>query len=135
MTSIDSQKVFKYWLEEAERSKIIMNILLKKKECAEALFFGHLILEKLFKAYFVKKNKKPAPPIHNLLSLAKECGFVLEIKDKENLDEISRFNLAARYDEIKQSFRKECTLAFMNKYAVEINKYYIWLKKELSLFK
>lgn len=132
MTKTDVNKLFLYWQEEAEYSKSVMQLLLKSKKYAEALFFGHLTLEKMIKAYYVLHHRKHAPPIHNLIPLFKQSELVLLEEQMKELNEISRFNMAGRYDEQKQTFRKECTAKFATEQAKIIEEYLLWLKKELS---
>lgn len=132
MTVQDTNKLFKYWLDEADYSFEILQLLMKKNKYSEAMFFGHLTLEKLLKAYIVLANKEHAPPIHDLLRLVKKTDLIISADDAVNLETITGFNLAGRYDEEKQQFRKQCTAAFSKKYFDLVNHYRLWLKKEIS---
>ncbi|NOX87231.1 MAG: HEPN domain-containing protein [Chlorobi bacterium] len=44
-----------------------MLVMYHSKRYSWALFIGHLMIEKLLKAYFVQKNESYPPYIHNLL--------------------------------------------------------------------
>ena len=68
-----------YWLKSAEKDWETIKFLLKGKRYVHELFFGHLYLEKILKALWVKNNKENYPPkIHNLLSILKQAKIELE---------------------------------------------------------
>jgi len=72
--------------------------LVETKDYNWALFLGHLVIEKLLKALFVKKLERHAIFSHDLLRLATKANLVLNVEQEEWLDEITTFNLNARYD-------------------------------------
>lgn len=128
--AVDINKLFNYWYKEADYSWEVTVSLLEKKKYAEALFFGHLTVEKLLKALVVFKQKTHAPPIHNLIELIKKTDVIY---DKNQLDDLGMFNnfyLAGRYDNYKMNFRKQCTKKFTEDSLTKIKQYYLWLKKE-----
>ena len=61
-----------YWQETAEQDRTAMLHLFENKDYHWALFMGHLVVEKLLKAYFVKVKSDPTPFIHDLLRIAKK---------------------------------------------------------------
>ena len=58
---------------------------------------------------YVKKFGDHAPFTHNLYSLAELIGLELTNEHSDWLDEITSFNLNARYDDYKKEFNKLCT--------------------------
>lgn len=56
MISIDEQ--VKYWTDGAERDYATMQVLLDSKRYPESLFFGHIVLEKMLKAFVVLETKE-----------------------------------------------------------------------------
>jgi len=68
------------------------------------MFLGHLVLEKLLKAYYVKNQRKRAFFTHDLLRLEANAGLKIDEEAEEWLDDISTFNINARYDNYKQDF-------------------------------
>lgn len=98
-----------------------------KRKINHTHFFGHLALEKLLKAYFVKEFKKHAPLIHNLERLAQSAELELSQEQRDSLIKISTFNIEARYPDIKKSFRRLCTKEFTEKEIAEIRGIYQWL--------
>ena len=106
-----------------------MNHLVISKDYAWALFLGHLVIEKLLKALVVKHTNGHPPFTHNLASLARNLELSLE--QKNWLEEITTFNLNARYDDVKMEFYKKCTKQFTVDRIANINSLRKWIKKEL----
>ena len=81
----------------------------------------------------VSKFIDPKVPYrHNLLLLAKECKIKLTEKQTQFLDEISLFNIAARYPDVKFQFYKKCTKTFTRKYFEGIVKFTEWLLEQIE---
>jgi len=76
------------------------------------LFFGHLTVEKILKAIFTDKKDKTPPFSHNLVYLSEKADLELNDENLELLEEISDFNLEARYPDDKFSFYKKSTVKF-----------------------
>jgi HEPN domain-containing protein len=124
-----------FWLKSAAYDWRVSKQLFEKKSYAHSLFFAHLVLEKHLKACFVKKNRETAPYKHNLVLLAEKCKLSLSEDQEKLLEEVSDFNLEARYPDYKFSFKKKCTAAFTRRYLTEIGVFLKWLKKEHLLKK
>lgn len=128
---INIEKIIHYWKATADKDYRTMQNLLKTNDYSWALFLGHLVLEKLLKAHYVKMQKKQAMLTHDLLRLATKAGLKIDEEQEEWLDEISTFNINARYDNYKQNFYKLCTREFTYLWSERIEKLRIWLIKEL----
>lgn len=63
------EKIIAYWRESSDQNYATMNNLLKSKDYSWALFIGHLVIEKLLKAHYVKAQRKHALFTHDLLRL------------------------------------------------------------------
>ena len=61
------------------------------------------------KAIYVKKQDETPPFSHNLVYLSEKAGLELQQNNLELLEEISDYNLEARYPDDKFSFFKRCT--------------------------
>ena len=69
---IDKEKLIRYWIEGSDDDFETMLAMFNSGRYSWSLFIGHLTIEKLLKAYYVK-NKSDYPPfIHNLLRLAEK---------------------------------------------------------------
>jgi HEPN domain-containing protein len=129
LENIDS--IVKHWKESSDQNYLTMQNLLKSKDFSWALFLGHLLIEKLLKAHYVKKHQIHAIFTHDLLRLARKAELDLTGDVEEWLDEISTFNLNARYDNYKQDFYKLCTQAFTELWIIRIENIRTWLIRQL----
>ncbi|MBA4409948.1 MAG: HEPN domain-containing protein [Bacteroidota bacterium] len=127
--NIDS--IINHWRESSEQNYASMQNLIKTKEYSWALFLGHLVIEKLLKALYVKRLQKHPAFSHDLLRLAKKIDVELPEGYDEWLDEITTFNINARYDGYKQNFQKLCTVDFSNEWISKIETLRQWLINQL----
>lgn len=126
-------EVIQYWVKSARLDLEAAESLLKNKKYTHCLFFGHLCLEKIFKAYFVHAKKQHAPYTHDLMKLAHESELVLPPEFEEWLPEISTFNIRTRYLDAKFHFYKKCTAAFTRRHFGHIQEIYRWVLKNKGL--
>lgn len=110
----NKQKIIDYWVISSNDDYDTMLAMYDTNRYSWSLFLRHLVIEKLLKAYFVKKNENYPPFTHNLLKLAKDSNLVLTDELKINLTTITAFNLNTRYDDYKRSFQKRCTPSYTN---------------------
>jgi HEPN domain-containing protein len=123
----------KYWLDSAEHDLETLDALYETGKYDWALFIGHLVLEKLLKAIFVKNNENKIPPkLHNLVRLAEESHVKIDDNKKVILDKINDFNIEVRYPEYKNEFYKTCTKEFAEENIKEIKELYQWLKSQIK---
>ena len=121
----------KYWIVEAEEALQIAQHLIEKNDYSYALFFGHLAVEKILKALYVVHQGEHAPPLHNLLRLAKKAGLEPDEAKIDGLIRITAFNIEARYPDLKRAFRKKCTAEFTNNQMNIIKEIFQWVKSQL----
>lgn len=95
------------------------------------MFIGHLVLEKLLKAWYAKINSKTPPFIHDLVRLAEKADLMLDDDQKDILDTISTFNIRGRYDDYKREFYKKCSNAFTKEWIYNIKGFREWIKTKL----
>ena len=123
----------KYWLDSADNDLDAAKILFSSGKYDWCLFVGHLVLEKILKAFYVLKNENEIPPkTHNLLKLADSTDIELSKEQIIFLDEVNDFNLEVRYPEYKREFYKLCTKEFAEKYFHEIEEFASWLKSRIQ---
>jgi len=60
---VNKKELINYWIKSSDKDFKTMNNLFKSRDYHWALFLGHLVIEKLLKAYFVKKVND-YPPCH-----------------------------------------------------------------------
>lgn len=127
----DIDSIIQHWRESSEQNYSTMQNLIKTKEYSWALFMGHLVIEKLIKALYVKKLHQHPLFKHDLLWLIKKVDIELPSNYEEWLDEITTFNLNARYDDYKQSFYKLCTQEYSKVWIDNIEILRQWLINQL----
>ncbi len=129
---MDKQKLISYWIDSSDRDFETMKHLFRKKDYTWSLFIGHLVIEKLLKAYYVKYIDNQPPFIHDLLRLAERSKLSLNEDQKDFLDTVSTFNIRARYEDYDLEFYKICTKEFTKIWVDKIIGFRKWIKKQLS---
>lgn len=51
--AIKRQELVEHWIESAEQDRVVMNHLFTGSHYVWCLFVGHLVIEKLLKAYYI----------------------------------------------------------------------------------
>lgn len=129
---MDKEKYITYWIEESDKDAAVMRSLFDNEHWTWSLFIGHLVLEKLLKAFYVKNVNSEVPHIHNLVKIARDSGLKLT-EDQENfLLEVTAYNIKARYPDYKRSFYSKATMEFTTVRIEKIEEMRKWLKEHLS---
>ena len=124
-------KIVKHWLDTSDEDFNTMLILFRSKQYHWALFMGHIAMEKLLKAYFVRQNGNHAPFTHNLYRLAELGGLQISEEYADWLFRITTFNINARYDDYKKEFYNICTAVFAKEWIDKIKILQQWIKQML----
>lgn len=103
---LNKNKLIKYWIEGSDDDFETMIAMFDSTKYSWSLFIGHLMIEKLLKAYYVKTKSDYPPFIHNLFRLAEMADLNVTNYQKEQLITITAFNINTRYDDYKMSFKK-----------------------------
>jgi len=116
-----------YWIDSSVQDFQAMESLFSNGHFVWALFVGHLVVEKLLKAYHVRNVASDCPRIQNLLKIAEDAS--LEITDDQRLflDEVTAFNIRARYPDYKYRFYKTANREFTEGYIEKIREFRQWL--------
>ncbi|MBF0102574.1 MAG: HEPN domain-containing protein [Desulfobacterales bacterium] len=131
MYDIDIEKIKNHWIETSNDDFNTINSLFQSKVYHWALFVGHISVEKLLKALYVKLFRKHAPAIHNLYRLSELCEIKLTDEYSDWLDTITSFNIIARYDDYKKEFYNLCTREYTELWINRIKELRIWIKEML----
>lgn len=129
--NIDIEKIVNHWITTSDDDFNTMEMLFISKSYGWSLFLGHISTEKLLKALYVKKFNEHAPFTHNLYRLAELIGLELSDEHADWLDEITSFNLNARYDDYKKEFYNLCTPQYTETWIKKIKVLRIWIKEKL----
>lgn len=122
-------KLIQYWHTVACQSYETMNVLYKNKRYSDALFYGHLTLEKLLKGLATKALKKSPLYTHDLVLLARQSELHFTEQELEFFELVNQFNIRARYDDYKLSFYQKCNKDYTEAQLKKIRKTYNQLLK------
>ncbi|MDR0796898.1 MAG: HEPN domain-containing protein [Tannerella sp.] len=128
----DVQKIIDYWIESSDEDYKTMHDLFHTKNYSWALFIGHLVIEKLLKAYYAKIHKNYPPMLHDLRRIGEKAGIVFDDNKLIIAETISQFNIRARYDDYKRDFQKLCTPEYGATWIENIKEIRLWIKTMLS---
>ena len=128
MTQEESVKV---WLDGAYDALDTSQKLFDVGKYHHALFFLHLALEKILKCVYVSAKNDAPPYIHSLKQISQLIGLKLSEKELEQLDEISEFNVSARYEEYKYKIYKRATKEYTKIWMLIGKNFYEEFKKKI----
>jgi HEPN domain-containing protein len=129
----DKDKVIQFWIESSDEDFETMITLYDNNRLSWSMFLGHLMIEKLLKALYVKLNNEYPPYTHNLLRLADKCNITLSDEQQLFFATVTAFNINARYDDYKMSFQKTCTPDFCKIWIEKIKIQRLWIKTFVKL--
>ena len=126
------EKHVAYWISQSDDDLVVAESMLEKGHYTWCLFIGHLVLEKLLKAIYVREHQKIAPRIHDLVKLAKSTSLNPNDEQLLFLSEVSDFNMEGRYPDEKNQFARKCNREFAEDYLRRIKEMRAWLKKQIE---
>jgi len=129
---MDKQTIVKYWVETSDKDYHTVRNLFDSGDYHWALFVGHLVLEKLFKALYVETVASSPPRTHDLVRLAEKCNLDIDDEMLNKLELITRFNLSVRYPDYQQEMYKICTKDFSLGVLQFINEVRTWLQSRIK---
>ena len=105
-----------YWRNTAEEDWITVGALLDTGRYLHALFWAHLVLEKLAKALWVKNNESNTPPkIHNLITILRQANVDLGDETMNFIGKYNDFQLSSRYPDYLNKMYKIATKKYAEK--------------------
>ena len=128
---MDVRAVIEYWKRSSREDLKTARSLFKTRRYAHCLFFCHLTLEKILKALVVRRTSRHAPFVHKLARLAADTGIAFDENQKDLLDEVTAFNVEARYNDFKFTLQKKATRRYVEGYLKRCAWMHRWLAGEL----
>ena len=125
---MDKNELIQFWIQSSDEDTKTMDHLFQSGDFNWSLFIGHLTVEKLLKAYYVATVDENIPFTHNLIAIIKKTNIDLTDEKLMLLSDVTSFNIAARYEDYKDSFRKKCTKEFTESYLIKIRELNLWIK-------
>jgi HEPN domain-containing protein len=107
--------------------------LFNGKSYLQALFFAHLVIEKICKAIWIKYNKENIPPrTHNLAFLLSATPVLISDDQQVLLLQLNRFQLEGRYPEYLTKMHNICNKEFTLSLINLVNDLRLCLLKKLQ---
>lgn len=129
---MEREDIVKYWVESSDSDFQVMESLFSNGHYTWALFIGHLVIEKLLKAFHVKKVDSNYPRIHNLAEIAQKASLELTQEQKIVMAELTTFNLRARYPDYKNRFYKKADHQYAETHLIKIREMRKWLQEKIK---
>mgnify|MGYP001573493690 FL=1 len=121
---MDIKEHIEYWLKSAAYDMETADTLFQNRKYDWCLFIGHLVIEKVLKAFYVQSKKEIPPKIHNLVRLAENTGISFTDEQLALLADINDFNIETRYPDLKFKFYQTCTMEFTEEHFLKIKRLY-----------
>ena len=122
-----------YWVEIADYDLETAGAMMKGKRYLYVGFMCHQAIEKILKAYFVKKTDRTPPYVHNLKRLAEVCDLnnVFSEEQLDLIEELIPMNIEARYPTYKEQLLKSLTHSKCRELIFKTTKLCNWIKQKL----
>ncbi len=125
-------EVIEYWRKSADRDWKAVQDLMVSGNLIQALFFAHLVIEKLLKAHWVKDNEAALPPrTHNLEYLLSQTKLSMPMEEIDELRIMNAWNIEGRYQDYKDMLFKKTTKTYTTQKLKIVNKIREWLIEQL----
>jgi HEPN domain-containing protein len=100
-------------------------------------FMCHQVVEKIFKACYVKLREDTPPFTHDLEYIALKSGFYESLSEKQQdfIGELNPLNIETRYSEYKEEISKRLTSSKCVKLLEQTKKIQQWTKETILSIK
>jgi len=95
--SMDVGKHIDYWRASNDEDFAAGESLLEKGHLRHSLFFAHLAVEKMLKAFVTRQTNDVPPRIHNLVRLSEMAGLSVDPERAAFLRKFDMYQLEGRY--------------------------------------
>ena len=126
------EEYINYWKITAAKDWKAAQNLFKSKDYVQALFWSHLVIEKLLKANWIKNHESNFPPkVHNLSYLVDSIPLSVTAEQRIFIEKMNAFQLEGRYPDYQNMLYKTCNKNFTETILAEANKTRLWLLKKI----
>lgn len=122
-----------FWIAQADDDWTAVATLYEGRKYLQALFFAHLVTEKICKALWIKYNEGNIPPrTHNLIHLLSATPVELDEDKSEFLLILNRFQLEGRYPDYLTKMHNICNETFTSEMIEKANNLRLWLQEKVQ---
>lgn len=130
---MDKQQHILKWKSQAEEDWDVVEVLFAAGKYGHALFWAHLVCEKLCKALWIKYNEKNLPPrSHNLNFILSEVPIEVSNEYKILMLRINQYNIMGRYPDDIETLESKVSKEVGEKEMEQINQFKKWLLEQLQ---
>ena len=127
------QEHINYWSSQVDNDFKASEVLCLAGYYAQSLFWAHLSLEKLLKAFWIKTNVTNTPPfVHNLLRIALETGFDFCEIELEYFSEMNMFQIKGRYPDYAKNLEEIVTKEIAEEYLFKSKNMILCIQEKLQ---
>lgn len=127
---MSKDEVITHWLASAEDNAKLSEDLYKLGHNSWCLFMWHLAIEKALKAKITRLDEE-IPYTHDLEKLAKTAKLDVTDAKANELQEITSYNLEARYDDYKLKFYQKATKEYTLDWINRCQAIFLWIKSAI----
>ncbi len=122
-----------YWKELSDYDMETAEAMLKSKRYLYVGFMSHQAVEKILKAYFVKRHGETAPFSHSLSYIAKKADIYDHFSEEQKnfIDMLEPMNIECRYPTHKEQLLKSLTAEKCQEMLEKSKELQIWIKQKL----
>ena len=123
-----------YWIELASYDLETAKVMLKGKRYLYVGFMCNQVIEKIFKAYYVKTKGNQPPYTHKLIRLAEESNLYKSMSEeqKDFLYLVSPLNVEARYPTQKKEIFEALSEKECKNIIAKTEEMVEWIKEKLK---
>ncbi len=122
-----------YWLKAAEADYKAVFQLFENSSYPQCLFFAHLTIEKLLKAFWVRDNVDNIPPkTHNLSYLLVQTNLDFLEKDQQFFAAFNQFQLEGRYPDYQFAIYERLNNEETSKWLEQFKYYQDFLRSTIA---
>ena len=130
---LSKEEHIKYWKDTAETDWKVAGDTFDASNYMHALFWAHLVLEKLAKAHWVRTHQENFPPkVHNIVWLLEQSDMDLGEETKLFLNRLNDFQLSGRYPDYTNRIYSRCTKQYTCEQLEKVNEVRICLLRMLQ---
>ncbi|MBN2212390.1 MAG: HEPN domain-containing protein [Sedimentisphaerales bacterium] len=125
---MNTSEQIQYWLNGSDEDISASQDLWEREHYRHAMYFAHLAIEKMLKAFVTKATQAVPPRTHNLMRLAQLGNVEFNDQQQEFIREFGVYQIEGRYpDAMPLPLDKETVASELNKTRELLS----WLKKQL----
>ncbi|MGQ9654352.1 MAG: HEPN domain-containing protein [Thermodesulfobacteriota bacterium] len=130
---MERDELIRFWLLSSDADFQAMDTLFQRGHHFWTLVSARQLLEKLLKAFYVKKIEEEAPEGASLLEIAEKGALDLSEEQREILVQMDLFDLRERSPKAQSRLYEKATRKFTEYYFNRITELRPWLIRKISV--